>query len=333
MARFSLGAKLIFFGLLAGALYATVTGIRRFGPLIDFSGDSSIESFNFEDTHEEHRCINSPPPPLNPIPNVVHLIWLDNHDLTFMNYLTIRSALISLAPEKIVLHHTSLNTNNKWFLKLKDHLTLVKHNINREYPQQVEENWQTNHISDILRLDILQQQGGIYLDMDVISLQPFAPLLHSEEDVVLGNAGGNRHGLGNGIILGRSGSIFIKHWRDRYKAFSKEQWNTQTITVPKQLSRTLPDEICSLSPSAFFWPTWTKRHLEYMHKPLTEKESQEFHETLAIFSGSMHPGQMAYHSWSQMASEYLNHLTPQKVGSEATRFNILVRRFVDWDNV
>lgn len=333
MARFSLGAKVIFFALIAAAVYGSVVGIRRFGPLVDFSGDSYIESFNFEPTHEERRCVDSPPTSLNPIPNTVHFIWLSNPDLTFMNYLAIRSAMISMMPEKIVLHYTSLNKGNKWFVKLQESLTLVKHDLKKEYAPQIEESWLLDHISDIMRLDILQKEGGIYLDMDVISLQPFAPLLHSEEDVVLGSTGGNRHGLGNGIVLGRSGSTFIKHWRESYKTFSSEQWNQQSVAAPKKLSHQFPEEICSIAPSSFFWPTWTKRHLEFMHTPLTEKESVDFHETLAFFSGSMHPGQMAYHTWSQTAASYLEGLTPQKVGSEATRFNILVRRFIDWDNI
>lgn len=333
VARFSLGAKLIFFALIATGLYLTVTGIRHYGPLIDFSGDNYIESYNFQETHEERRCIDSPPTSLNPIPNVVHLVWLDSPELTFMNYLTIRSALISLGPEKINLHYTELNKNNEWYIRLENSLTFIKHDLEREYPEEVQDNWSSAHISEILRLDILQKEGGIYLDMDVIILQPFAPVIHSEEDVVLGSTGGDRRALGNGIILGRSGSIFLKHWRESYRTFSSEEWDQKAVAIPKKLSHDYPEEICSISPSNFFWPTWTKRHLEFMHTPLTEVQSEDFHETLAIFSGSMFPAQMAYHAWSWAASGYLEGLTPQKVGDEATRFNILVRRFVDWDNI
>ncbi|KAJ5811350.1 hypothetical protein N7474_007651 [Penicillium riverlandense] len=289
-----------------------------------------VDVFDFHDTKDEERCLN-----LNrgivstdAIPKVVHVIWL-NPELTFINYLTVRSALISIMPDRLLFHYTTLNETNEWFRKLHGNITLVRHDLAQEYPRQIRENWNIAHVADALRLDIIQQSGGIYFDMDMIVLRSFDNILQSDRDMVLGNEGGDRRGLCNGVIIGRKNSSFIKRWIDSYSSFSPKEWNYHSVVYPKLLSLWYPQEICALSPVAFFWPTWTKRHVQYMYEPITEQEAEDLQHTLAINEGSLYPNQLAYHAWSHSARVYLESLTPEIVKTRNTRFNVLVRRFVD----
>lgn len=41
-------------------------------------------------------------------------------------------------------------------------------------------NWDVAHIADIFRLQLIRDIGGVYLDIDVISLKSFDPLRHHE---------------------------------------------------------------------------------------------------------------------------------------------------------
>ncbi len=184
----------------------------------------------------EKECFHSKSPTKTPIPNVVYVIWLKNPELGFLNYLTIRSALISLQPDQINLHYTDLNERNGWFMKRHDNITLVQHDLETEYGQQVQDDWQTSHIADLLRLDIITQEGGIYLDMEVIALQPFDSLLDCKKDLILGHEGGDRHGLCNAIIIARPGSSFVKRWRESYSSFATGEWNYHSVILPKELS-------------------------------------------------------------------------------------------------
>ncbi|KAJ5611276.1 hypothetical protein N7510_007995 [Penicillium lagena] len=296
----------------------------------EFINVRRVDVFDFYDTKGEERCFN-----LNrgiistdTIPKVVHVIWL-SPELTFINYLTVKSALISIMPDNLFFHYTTLNETNQWFRKLYGNITLVRHDLAQEYSRPIRENWNIAHVADALRLDIIQQFGGIYFDMDMIVLRSFDNLLQSDRDIVLGNEGGDRRGLCNGVVIGRKNSSFLQRWIDSYSSFSPKEWNYHSVVYPKLLSLRYPQEICALSPVAFFWPTWTKRHVQYMHEPITEEEAQDLQHTLAINEGSLYPNQLAYHAWSHPSRAYLESLTPGIVKTQNTRFNILVRRFVD----
>lgn len=75
------------------------------------------------------------------------------------------------------------------------------------------------HQSDLLRLDIMTREGGIYLDTDVFVLKPFTDLLSSPRDIVMGHEGGNRYGLCNAVVVARPGGEFLAVWRESYKRY------------------------------------------------------------------------------------------------------------------
>lgn len=302
--------------------------IRNVDQYFDSSEDQMTEIFDFKDTFEEKQCFDSVTPAPNPIPKIVHIAWLENPELDFMTYLTIRSAIVSIRPERINLHYTSLNETNEWFLQLRDHLYLVQHDLQKEYRKEVEENWEIQQITDLVRLDAIEKEGGIYLNKDVLALRPFDNLLNSNTDVVMGHQGADRNALSNAVIVGRRGSAFIKRWRAGYGNFSAEEENYPSSLLPKELSQQYPKEICALSPTAFFWPTWTKRHINYMHEHLSESEAKDFAKKVVSNNGRLHQNQMAYCGWSQVASSDLDGLDTESVRWYDTRFNILARRFL-----
>lgn len=301
--------------------------------------------FEFDDTEEEIECFNGTIE--NPqfenctsehIPKVVHFIRGLHHpgnDTThptsdFVAYLAIRAALISLKPDQIKLHYSYLNEKDPWLPLIKDHVTLVYHEPqvkltdlgNIEHP---------SHLADILRLQILYEEGGIYLDSDVFALKSFDHVLRGGRDVVLGHEGGKRHGLCNGIIVARKQSVFIKRWLDAYdESFRDDQWNLHSVLLPKVLSKFYPHELCVLSPTTFFWPLWTPEHLEYMHGTLSGDETAAVEEAVEMNGGGLHPNQLAYHAWNQVASvKYLHQLNQQSILKKNTRFNIMMRGFLE----
>uniref|UniRef100_A0A093XU15 Inositol phosphoceramide mannosyltransferase 3 n=1 Tax=Talaromyces marneffei PM1 TaxID=1077442 RepID=A0A093XU15_TALMA len=272
---------------------------------IHFNNSESLtESYDFHETSEEAQCFkNTHALSKSPIPKVVHFLWgFGNHpEITFMNYLAIRSALISLKPDTLKLHYEELNRDNIWFRRLQDSITLVHHNMTAEYPKQTKEHWQVSHLADALRLDILHREGGIYLDADVIALKSFDTLLHNQRDVILGSEGGDRHGLCNAIILARPNAAFLGQWIDSYSDFVPSEWNYHSVLLPKEMSLDHPSEICTLAPTVFFWPTWTHKHIRYMHEELSEEKVLEVEDLLDAYGGALYSNQLAYHAWSQVA--------------------------------
>jgi len=305
--------------------------ILRFPPT-----DKSIGTYDFVPTEIERLCQSGASldglSTKTAIPNTVYyVIGLHDAELSFAAYLSVLTALKSLDPTTVKLHHTeSLNIDNKYIqLLLQDkRVQLVFHTASGIASEMKQSN-HFAHQADVLRLNVLYEEGGIYLDADVYVLQSFTALRHSSRDVVLGHEGGNRAGLCNAIIMARPGATFINRWIASYAGFTEGEWNTHSVILPKKMSEEHPNEVCTLSPHTFFWPTWTRRHLKWMHEPLSKKEAIEAQEVLNTNGGSYFEGQLAYHAWNQLAwKPYLSKLTIESIKGDDTRFNLMTRRFL-----
>ncbi|KAK3995866.1 hypothetical protein QBC44DRAFT_14775 [Cladorrhinum sp. PSN332] len=309
--------------------------------------DAELQCLNgtsgLPDTNNTHSTSPSKPP----IPNIVHfnfglknpLYDSRNTQFDFLNYLAVRSALVSLSPDAVYLHYTYLSyppsadpyaspQTNPWVRRLtKQGVTLVHH----PPPNPTQQTLQYAHLSDTLRLNSLLAQGGIYLDVDAFALRPFTSLLQNPQSAILGHEGGNRWGLCNAVIISRPNSTFLERWLDSYShADLSKEWNYHSVRLPKILADENPDQVCTLAPDAFFWPTWTWRHIEWMHSLLDRRETAEWQDKIERNEGSLFRNQLAYHSWNQLAwDRYLSKLTPEVVRTKNTRFNLLVRRFVE----
>ncbi|KAK4166440.1 hypothetical protein QBC43DRAFT_377323, partial [Cladorrhinum sp. PSN259] len=287
-----------------------------------------------------------------PIPNLVHFNFgLKNplydpktHQFDFLNYLAIRSALLSLSPDAVYLHYTYLSLppsadpyaspqTNPWIRRLTNQGVTLVHHPPPNFSSTQRQALQYAHLSDTLRLDSLLSQGGIYLDIDAFALRPFTRLLQNPQSAILGHEGGNRWGLCNAVIISRPNSAFLSRWLDSYsEADLSKEWNYHSVRLPKLLANSHPEEVCALAPDTFFWPTWTWRHIEWMHSPLGVQGTKEWEGIIEKNGGSLFRNQLAYHSWNQLAWErYLSELTPEIVRTRNTRFNLLVRRFVEDD--
>ncbi|SMY24754.1 unnamed protein product [Zymoseptoria tritici ST99CH_1A5] len=290
-----------------------------------------IQRWNWISTSEEIFCQSAHELPSTkpPIPNMVHFVILAREtkqvELSYSDFLAIKAVILRMNASEIKLHTTALNTANKWYLTIKHHITLIPIDL-EEYRSPDGRPFTSiclAHQSDIIRLDILTREGGIYLDTDVFALRSFSNLLTNQRDVLMGHEGGNRYGLCNAVTIARPNSQFMELWHQSYSTFDSEQWNEHSVRMPKLLQVQHPDLICPLSPTTFFWPTWAVKHVEYMHEPITAEEKDELRENMATFGGAMYENQLAFHAVA--AKDYLPLLTPEVVQEKDTRFNVLVR--------
>jgi hypothetical protein len=87
-----------------------------------------------------------------------------------------------------------------------------------------------------------------------------------------------------------------------------------------------PEDICKLSPSTFFWPTWSDEHIGSMHSAIVVEEVLALKINMSSYGGAMYPNQLAYHAWGNIARvKFLSQLSPEKLFSAETRFNVLLR--------
>ncbi|PFH59924.1 hypothetical protein XA68_11693 [Ophiocordyceps unilateralis] len=301
---------------------------------------TGLTRYNFRPTTLEQACFNGSATRINApglpeaIPRVVHFITgVDRpNPITLITWLAVRAVAANLGPDvEIRLHHVFLSEDGPWWPEVRDRVTLVRHEpsfldgFSGIKPPPPE--WHPAHKADILRLQILSDHGGIYLDADVILLRPLDTLLSGRRDVIMGYEGGHRQGMCNAVILAKKGAPFLQRWYSLYDYFDPSLWNYHSVMLPAKLAAAYPDDICPLSPEAFFWPLWTDDQKAWMHRKLDRDEADEVAAAMERNGGALFPGQLAYHATG--SAKHMRNPTPHGILTEDTRFNMLVRRYID----
>ncbi|KAK2145062.1 hypothetical protein LSH36_705g01012 [Paralvinella palmiformis] len=158
------------------------------------------------------------------IPNVVHYIWFSNtskrREFNFVNYLSVLSVYKIQQPKEIIFHCDLIPTD-RWWHKVWDDFPITIQRVNTRTEIFGVPIKYIEHASDIVRLEILIEHGGIYLDCDVIVVRPLDPLRHYP--AVIGHEGPPKFNAGT--ILAAPNSSFLRLWYDAYKTdFHPNKW-------------------------------------------------------------------------------------------------------------
>ncbi|ORX56872.1 hypothetical protein DM01DRAFT_1284673 [Hesseltinella vesiculosa] len=168
------------------------------------------------------------------------------------------------------------------------------------------------HQADVIRLDVLRRYGGIYLDLDVISVKPMDDLLNHE--FVMGQEGvGGSVGLCNGVILSQPNARFLQRWQQTYHTFNMEQWNYHSVILPGKLAPYFKDEITIQNHTSFFWPLWDSPGL----RAIFLEKSYDWADNYAT------------HLWESAANPHLmKDLSEDVIMTIDNSLNCLLRRFL-----
>lgn len=194
------------------------------------------------------------------IPAIFHFIYVGGRPFSFIHYLAVLTAYKVNRPDCIYLHHT-VEPSGPWWEKAKPMLTLHQvPPVTEVYGNPVK---YPAHMADVIRMQMLQQFGGVYLDLDIICINPLQPLMNRE--FVMGMEPGT--GLCNAVILSQAGAGFLSRWQGHYRDFNGEQWNQHSVVLPARLAKEHPEDIHIADQYAFFYPT----HNDPVHRYLWGK--------------------------------------------------------------
>ena len=201
---------------------------------------------------------------LDTIPNIYHFVFLGFTPFMYTHYLSILTCLIVQNPD-ILYIYTHHPPTGKWWDSLvqnKLYTKIVQEKV--DLPTQIFGNpiEKYQHMADVIRLEKLIERGGVYLDLDVISIRSLKPVLTHRENIKKGCVMGIQcpntkfMGLCNAVIIARSQSLFLQKWYSEYKTFRKTRWDYHSVKLPYVLSQLVPEHIRSLPSWAFFPITW-----------------------------------------------------------------------------
>ena len=175
------------------------------------------------------------------VPNVVHYIWFNTapRPLQFHHMLSVLSAHKILDPD-VIYFHTNMEPTGEYWNVVK---TLPKLKVVARDPpvslfgESVKEPFYYTSHSNVDRVKILMEYGGIYLDFDVIVTRPFDDLRRHVCNIGLEQ---DTKACGSVIVCSKS-SFFLYLWINAYlDDYRIEEWAYNTGKVPYKLSRRFP---------------------------------------------------------------------------------------------
>jgi len=270
----------------------------------------------------------------NVVPPIVHYVigMADGapKPLHYFQYLAIRSAILNLRPRLILIHHRpGAAPHGPWWDLIEPYVTLSP----VEPPEEVFGQPLTHyaHKADVVRMQVMLQLGGVYLDQDTFVLRSFdraglftqSTVLAMEADPYAEQWEWEPGGLCNAIIVSRPDAPFLQRWFSTYRTFNETgtEWAEHSVAMPWELALTYPEEVTVLNSRAMFYPLWDKEGLRMVHEPSragTKGGGWDFYESR----------QLAYHAWESRSMAYLEGLTPSKVARGASSFARMVQPFV-----
>ena len=118
------------------------------------------------------------------------------------------------------------------------------------------------HAVDWYRLNVLQEEGGIYLDLDTVTVRPWTHLLNEKFVIGYETAHGQLYGLCNAVFMTEPKGVFITHWKRAYEPiFQPTGWGEASIHLPLQLYNQYyqaNNQCTVLCPETFTKPDWAE---------------------------------------------------------------------------
>ncbi|KAL2126187.1 hypothetical protein VTI74DRAFT_1515 [Chaetomium olivicolor] len=221
-----------------------------------------------------------------PIPNIVHYIWLLADPavfaLDFRVFLSVYSSHLFFRPDRIYFHtdakpdlwDRAKSSGDIWTRRVLNIPNVTPNYI--EHPRVTSKGVDIDTFgakSDFIRADVLRKFGGIYLDVDAIPLRDVAPLRHSGFASVVGGAvalAPKHTGYVNtGVWLSKPHSNLAEIFYEAMDAFYNGVWaiSVGILTDLAYRLHAIPGEVLILNPRAFAPVSWELADQELMLKP------------------------------------------------------------------
>jgi hypothetical protein len=253
------------------------------------------------------------------VPKIVHFIKSDDdpNRFTLMHYLAVRSAHHHIKPDKIMFH-TVVQPAGKWWERAKKYVSIeyihdVPTHIGK-VPLRL-----AAHISDALRYQMLEKYGGIYMDLDVITIKSFDSLLNYPMTLALEKDVENyEEVVCNAVIMAKPGHPFldtIKHNQPHH--FKEGCYSCHSVIMIRDLAIWHPEEVNILNWESFYYPGWEEEAYRIMFGS-NDPNEVDWSKTFAIHLFASNGNFSPYRH--MMDENYILH--------NDSNFNRLVRQFL-----
>lgn len=184
--------------------------------LFDVVSNSAFNGFNNETGSVNGEYI---------VPNIVHFLFFGISELSFVDAVCILAAFKNQRPDKMMFHTDVKQFQGRYWEKLKNTpgLIIEIHKISLPdeiFGQKFSKSNHKWHAGDVVRIRILMEHGGIFLDNDsylIKSLDPFRKF-----EMALGWPEGQY--LGTQVLVAHKDARFLRLWLETYRQYYPDRW-------------------------------------------------------------------------------------------------------------
>ena len=215
----------------------------------------------------------------NKIPNIIHFVFglkPQKDEFLFVYYLSILSAYIVNKPDNIFFYYY-YEPYGEWWDRLKEKIPVIIFE-RVELPTHIgkKEIKHFAHKADWIRMNKLYEKGGVYMDIDTISVQSYKSLL--KNNTVLGYEIKEDNLICNAVMMTSPQSPFFKLWlKDYEKEFEPDVWGEASIHLPGKINYKYPNLATLLSENTFFRPYATEGYNIFENNVNIHKELITLH--------------------------------------------------------
>ncbi len=167
------------------------------------------------------------------VPSVIPFIFFNPEQFSYLHYLAVKTAYEVNQPKKICFYCQQEAIDNLYWRRAMEYCDVELVRPVTEFHGHKVEHYQ--YQADILRLEVLLERGGIYLDTDILCLNPLDELL--DYPCVIGQEQADGSSLSNAVILAEPGSEFIDYWyRALPENWGSEIWAYHAVVLPRILA-------------------------------------------------------------------------------------------------
>lgn len=194
------------------------------------------------------------------IPNQIHFIYFGLTDFYYIHYLAIKTAALIHKPDKIYLYNWIQPRDNPLWDDILPYVELV-HMVPPDSFRGIKlESYQ--YKADITRLELLIERGGIYLDIDVLTINDMTKLLHNR--CVLGVESAkdyystdlnNIDSITNAVLMCEPGHPMMIEWLDRTADnIAGKPWAYHAVCLPVEIAKNYKHGEIHIEPRKSFMP-------------------------------------------------------------------------------
>jgi predicted O-methyltransferase YrrM len=198
------------------------------------------------------------------IPKIIHLLYFGETEFHNFHDRCVRSMLFHMLDYKIIIYNNVEPVGNEYWDKLKTHPRVTIEQV--DVPTHFD-GFELSHFqykADVVRLEILYNRGGVYLDLDMLIVKNFDEVFKTGKSLYLSKEG-DGPGLINAFIAAKPKNEFLKIWLDNFKTgLRMGVWayhirDTNRLLIEKNPFYISKHNIEILKSDNFFPVAWTER--------------------------------------------------------------------------